>query len=41
MELVIPKVNGFDITGDAINRLNQKLPGFKVNLNAPPPAAKK
>jgi outer membrane protein len=33
--------NGFDITGDAINRLNQKLPGFKVNLNAAPPAPKK
>jgi outer membrane protein len=30
---------GFDITGEAINRLNQKLPALKVNLNAPPPAA--
>jgi len=30
---------GFDITGDAINRLNQKLPALKVNLNAPLPAA--
>jgi len=32
---------GFDITGEAINRLNQKLPGIKVNLNAPPPSAPK
>jgi outer membrane protein len=32
---------GFDITGDAINRLNQKLPALKVNLNAAPPAAPK
>jgi len=31
---------GFDITGEAINRLNQKMPGFKVNLNAAPPAPK-
>jgi len=31
----------FDLTQDAINRLNQKLPTFKVNLNAPPPAAPK
>jgi len=31
----------FDITGDAINRLNQKLPSYKVNLNAAPPAAPK
>ena len=30
---------GFDITGEAINRLNQKLPALKVNLNVPPPAA--
>jgi hypothetical protein len=29
--------NAFDITGEAINRLNQKLPSFKVNLNAPVP----
>jgi len=32
---------GFDITGEAINRLNQKLPAIKVNLNAQPPAAPK
>lgn len=32
---------GFDITGEAINRLNQKLPSFKVNMNAAPPAAPK
>jgi outer membrane protein len=31
----------FDITKDAIDRLNQKLPGFKVNLNAAAPAAPK
>ena len=39
--VVFANNNGFDITGEAINRLNQKLPGFKVNLNAPPPAAPK
>jgi Skp family chaperone for outer membrane proteins len=32
---------GFDITGEAINRLNQKLPSIKVNLNAPPPSPPK
>jgi hypothetical protein len=32
---------GFDITGEAINRLNQKLPAIKVNLNAAPPSAPK
>ncbi|HWY64659.1 MAG TPA: OmpH family outer membrane protein [Rhizomicrobium sp.] len=37
--VVFSNNNAFDITGDAINRLNQKLPSFKVNLNAPPPAA--
>jgi hypothetical protein len=31
----------FDITKDAIDRLNQKLPTFKVNLNAAAPAAPK
>jgi outer membrane protein len=25
----------FDITADVVNRLNQKLPAFKINLNAP------
>ncbi|HET7084903.1 MAG TPA: OmpH family outer membrane protein [Rhizomicrobium sp.] len=39
--VVFANANGFDITGDAINRLNQKLPAFKINLNAPPPAAPK
>ncbi len=39
--VVFANANGFDITGDAINRLNQKLPSFKINLNAPPPAAPK
>ncbi|HTC82922.1 MAG TPA: OmpH family outer membrane protein [Rhizomicrobium sp.] len=39
--VVFANANGFDITGEAINRLNQKLPSFKVNLNAPPPAAPK
>jgi Skp family chaperone for outer membrane proteins len=39
--VVFANANGFDITGDAINRLNQKMPSFKINLNAPPPAAPK
>ena len=39
--VVFANANGFDITGEAINRLNQKLPALKVNLNAPPPAAPK
>jgi Skp family chaperone for outer membrane proteins len=39
--VVFASANGFDITGDAINRLNQKMPAFKINLNAPPPAAPK
>src|SRR5882757_985645 len=39
--VVFANATGFDITGDAINRLNQKMPGFKVNLNAPPPSAPK
>jgi outer membrane protein len=39
--VVFANAAGFDITGDAINRLNQKMPGFKVNLNAPPPSAPK
>ena len=37
--VVFANAAGFDITGDAINRLNQKLPSIKVNLNAAPPAA--
>ncbi len=39
--VVFATVGGFDVTGDAINRLNQKLPTVKVNFNAPPPAAPK
>ena len=39
--VVFANAAGFDITADAINRLNQKLPALKVNLNAPPPAAPK
>ncbi len=39
--VVFATVGGFDVTGDAINRLNQKLPAVKVNFNAPPPAAPK
>ncbi|HEY4078601.1 MAG TPA: OmpH family outer membrane protein [Rhizomicrobium sp.] len=39
--VVFATAGGFDITGDAINRLNQKMPSFKVNLNAPPPAPPK
>jgi len=37
--VVFANAAGFDITGEAINRLNQKLPALKVNLNAPLPAA--
>jgi Skp family chaperone for outer membrane proteins len=39
--IVFSNTSGFDITGEAINRLNQKLPAIKVNLNAPPPSAPK
>jgi Skp family chaperone for outer membrane proteins len=39
--VVFATQNGFDITGDAINRLNAQLPTIKVNLNAPPPPAPK
>ena len=39
--VVFSNASGFDITGDAINRLNQKLPAIKVNLNAPQPSAPK
>ncbi len=39
--VVYANASGFDITGDAINRLNQKMPGFKVNMNAPPLTPKK
>ena len=36
--VVFANTSGFDITGDAINRLNQKLPSIKVDMNAKPPA---
>jgi outer membrane protein len=36
-----PSAAGFDITGDAIKRLDQQLPGIKVNFSARPPAAAK
>jgi outer membrane protein len=37
--VVYATVPGFDITNDAINRLNQQMPSYKVSLNAPLPAA--
>jgi outer membrane protein len=36
--VVFATASGFDITQEVINRLNEKMPTFKVNLNAPPPA---
>jgi len=36
--VVFANASGFDITGEAINRLNQKLPSIKVDMNAKPPA---
>jgi Skp family chaperone for outer membrane proteins len=40
--VVFATAGGFDITGDAINQLNQQLPTLKVNFNVtPPPAPKK
>ncbi|MEO8300587.1 MAG: OmpH family outer membrane protein [Rhizomicrobium sp.] len=39
--IVFSNSSGFDITGEAINRLNQKLPALKVNMNAPQPSAPK
>ena len=36
--VVFANTSGFDITGEAINRLNQKLPSIKVDMNAKPPA---
>ena len=40
--VVFATQGGFDITGDAINQLNQQLPTLKVNFNVtPPPAPKK
>lgn len=35
--VVFATANSFDITQKVIDRLNQKLPTIKVNLNAPPP----
>jgi Skp family chaperone for outer membrane proteins len=37
--VVFSNTSGFDITGEAINRLNQKLPSIKVDMNAKPSAA--
>lgn len=37
--VVFATANSFDITAEVIERLNQRLPTFKVNLNAPPPPA--
>ena len=34
-----PSAGGFDITGDAIKRLDQQMPSLKVNFNAPVPQA--
>jgi len=34
--VVFATANSFDITAEVIERLNQKMPTFKVNLNAPP-----
>ena len=39
--VVFATQGGFEITSDVINRLNQKLPAFKINLNAPAAAPKK
>ena len=39
--VVFANNSGFDITGEAINRLNQKLPSFKIDLNAKPAPPKK
>jgi outer membrane protein len=36
-----PSASGFDITGDAIKRLDQQLPGIKIDFNARPSAARK
>jgi len=35
--VVFSTQNAFDVTAEVINRLNQKLPSFKVNLNAAAP----
>jgi outer membrane protein len=33
-----PSAGGFDITGDAIKRLDQQMPALKINFNGAPPA---
>ena len=33
--VVMANEGGFDITGDVIAQLNQKMPSYKVNMNAP------
>jgi outer membrane protein len=39
--IVMATVGGYDITADVIGRLNQQMPTYKVNLNAPPPPGPK
>ncbi len=39
--IVMATTSGYDITGDVINRLNQQMPTYKVNLNAPMPQGAK
>lgn len=36
-----PQAQGFDITADAIKRLDQQMPSLKVTFNAPAPAPAK
>jgi Skp family chaperone for outer membrane proteins len=36
--VVFATLSGFDITADAIKRLDQQLPSVKVNINAAPVA---
>jgi outer membrane protein len=37
--IVMANSTAFDITGEVINRLNQVMPSYKVNLTSPPPQA--
>ncbi|HWA69081.1 MAG TPA: OmpH family outer membrane protein [Rhizomicrobium sp.] len=37
--IVMANTSSFDITGEVITRLNQAMPTYKVNLDAPPPPA--
>jgi hypothetical protein len=39
--VIFANSNAFDITPDAIARLDAKLPSYKVTLGAAPAAAKK